>query len=213
MQILVTGFEPFGGSTINPSEQTVRALEGEVIGGARIVAAILPVDWQKGPEILIQALQTHHPDAVLCLGEASERSALSIERVAINLLDFTIPDNSGAAITDQPVIPGAPDAYFVTLPVRAMLQAVKAAGVPAELSLTAGAYLCNETLFHLLHYLAGQNQPVPGGFIHLPRLPQQVAAGDRRMPSMSLDTILTGVRAAIAEIARQLDPKRVDELR
>ena len=200
----MTGFEPFGGSTINPSEQAAFALDGKTVAGALIASAILPVDWQKGPHVLLAALQTHQPDAVLCLGEAPARSVLSVERVAINLLDFTIPDNSGAAITDQPVIPGGPDAYFVTLPVRAVLDAIQAAGIPAERSLSAGAYLCNAVLYHLLHSQAGQARPVPAGFIHLPRLPQQVAASQQPAPSMSLDAILTGLRAALGTISARL---------
>ena len=122
--------------------------------GRRIVCAILPVEREAGPRALIEALEQHHPDAVVCLGEASGRSGVSIERVAVNLLDFRIADNTGAQVVDQPVIADGPAAYFVTLPVRRMLAAVQAAGVPAELSLSAGAFLCNQVLYHLLHHLA-----------------------------------------------------------
>src|SRR5689334_24401055 len=113
MKILIIGFEPYGGSKINPSEQVVRVIRQKTIAGAQIVTAVLPVDWVQGPEALIQALQTNHPDVVLCLGEAAGRASLSVERVAINLLDFRIPDNSGAKIIDQPIIDGGPSAYFV----------------------------------------------------------------------------------------------------
>jgi pyroglutamyl-peptidase len=201
MKILLTGFEPFGGSTINPSEQAARALDGQVICGAQVVTAILPVEWQTAPGALYRALDDHRPDAVLCLGEAAHRPVLTIERLGINLLDFRIPDNAGLAVTDQPVVPGGPVAYFVTLPVRAVLTAVQNAGVPADLSLTAGTYLCNAILYCLLHHLAGQGSRIPAGFIHLPMLPQQAAASTNNLPSMSLETILTGIKAAIDVIS------------
>jgi pyroglutamyl-peptidase len=201
MKILLTGFEPFGGSTINPSEQAARALDQQIIAGAAITCAILPVDWQMGPRALLTALHTCSPDAVLCLGEAPSRPVISVERVAVNLLDFTIPDNSGAALIDQPVLPGGPAAYFATLPVRPIFCAIQAAGVPAELSLTAGSYLCNAVLYHLLHYQAGQPRPAPSGFIHLPRLPRQAAAANQRGPTMSLEAILTALQAALETIA------------
>ncbi len=200
MKILLTGFEPFGGSALNPSEQIVRALDRHSLAGARVVTAVLPVDWQKGPEAVEDALRTHHPDAVLCLGEAPSRASLAIERVAVNLLDFRIPDNSGVTLIDQPVVPGGPAAYFVTLPVRVIQAAVLAAGVPVELSTTAGTYLCNEILYHLLHSLAEDDWHIPAGFIHLPRLPQQVVAANQPSPSMSLDTMITGIRAAVEAI-------------
>lgn len=204
MQIILSGFEPFGGSNINPSERAALALHGQVIAGARIISTILPVDHLKGPQALLAALQAHRPDAVVCLGEAPNRAVISIERVAINLLDFTIPDNSGVVVTDHPVIPGGPAAYFATLPLRAMFNAIQAAGVPAELSLSAGSYLCNAILYHLLHYQAAQVRPAPGGFIHLPRFPQQAVDAKQRTPTMSLETILTGLRAVLETIATHL---------
>jgi pyroglutamyl-peptidase len=199
MHILVTGFEPFGGSAVNPSEQAARALEGLEIGGARVVTAILPVEREHGPQALITALRWHRPRAVLCLGESTGRTALSIERLAINLLDFRIPDNGGSQVVDQPVAPDGPDGLFVTLPVRAILQSVQAAGVPAELSLSAGTFLCNQVLYTLLHCLYREGRGVPAGFIHLPALPQQVV--EQRQPSMSMDTVLKGLYAALETIA------------
>jgi pyroglutamyl-peptidase len=217
VKILVTGFEPFGGSSLNPSEQVVRALAGQPAGGPRlshgphegaepvpratVVTEILPVDRYRGPEALRSALERTQPDAVLCLGEASRRAALSIERVAINLMDYRIPDNSGQQVTDLPVVPGGPAAYFVTLPVRAMLAAVQGAGVPVELSLSAGSYLCNQVLYDLLHQLSGREPVLRAGFIHLPSLPEQASQAASPYPSMALETILKGVRAALAVLA------------
>jgi pyroglutamyl-peptidase len=200
MKLLITGFEPFDTSPINPSEQVVRALAREKIAGVELCAAILPVDRARGPQTLIDAFKQSQPDAVLCLGEASRRMAISIERVAINLLDFRIADNAGQKIIDEPVVPGAPAAYFCTLPARAMYDAVRAAGVPCELSLSAGAFLCNQVMYVMLHYLAEHRLNIPAGFVHLPALPEQVALRDALIPSMGLETMILGVRAAIAAI-------------
>jgi pyroglutamyl-peptidase len=211
VKILVTGFEPFGGSSLNPSEQVVRALLGqsasdpELVPGGMVATAILPVDRFSGPEALRSALERTQPDAVLCLGEAARRATLSVERVAINLMDYRIPDNSGQQATDLPVVPGGPAAYFVTLPVRAMLAAVQGAGVPVELSLSAGSYLCNQVLYDLLHQLSGREPIIRAGFIHLPSLPEQASQASPAYPSMALETMLKGVLAALAVLA--FDPK------
>lgn len=200
-KILLTGFEPFGGSDVNPSEQVVKVLAADPPEGIDLVTAILPVERTAGPQRLLEAVQASQPQAVLCLGEASRRAVVSIERVAVNLLDYRIPDNSGQQCTDQPIFPDGPAAYFVTLPVRAMLAAVLAAGLPAELSLSAGAYLCNQVLYTLLH-----TQSMPGGFIHLPSLPQQVAAQGQIYPSMSLMDSTAAVRAALETIQQMFTP-------
>ncbi len=200
MILLLTGFEPFGSSQVNPSEQIVHALSREKMSGIELHTAILPVDRTRGPETLIRAFELHQPDAALCLGEASRRMAISIERVAINLMDYRIADNAGNQMVDEPIIADGPAAYFVTLPVRAMLNAVRAACVPAELSLSAGAYLCNQVTYSLLHHLAQNHLKNAAGFIHLPRLPEQAVDCDPIIPSMSLDTMLTGIRAAICAI-------------
>ncbi len=200
MKLLLTGFEPFGESDINPSEQVVRILAREKIPGIVLHTAILPVERVRGPRLLLEAVQHIQPDAVLCLGEASRRIALSIERVAINLMDYRMPDNVGQQIVDEPIVRDGPAAYFCTLPVRVMYAAVRAAKIPAELSLSAGAYLCNQVLYTLLHYLTQNKMNVRAGFIHLPALPEQVAAHDVPIPSMSVETMVTGVKAAIGAI-------------
>ncbi len=212
MKLLVTGFEPFAKSPVNPSEQVVRALSQEKIAGIDLRTAILPVDRKHGPETLLRAFEQSQPDAVLCLGEASRRMAISIERVAVNLMDFRTPalqrtlcgasvaDNAGTKVIDEPIVRDGPAAYFVTLPVRAMLNSVRAACVPAELSLSAGAFLCNQVTYALLHHLAQNKLKIPAGFIHLPALPEQVIDRDPIVPSMGLDTMLIGIRAAINAI-------------
>lgn len=198
VNLLVTGFEPFGLSDVNPSEQAARALSGERLGRCVVTSAILPVDMVRGPQMLLNVVGEIKPDAVLCLGEAGARPAISIERIAVNLLDFRIPDNSGNQVMDIPIDSGGPAAYFATLPVREMCEAIKAAGVPVELSLTAGSFLCNQVMYTLLHTIARQNLPIQGGFIHLPSLPEQAAKSTQAIPSMSLETSLRGLKVAIA---------------
>ena len=197
MKFLITGFEPFGGSTINPSEQVAKALEGQTIGGAQLITAILPVNGQYGPRTLLQIVQDEQPDGVLCLGEASGRPVLSIERIAVNLLDYRIPDNAGYQVVDEPVIPGGPAAYFTTIPVRKIAQELRESGIPAELSLSAGTYLCNQVLYCLLHFIETNHLAARAGFIHLPALPQQAAGRAAPQPSMSLECSLAGIRTAI----------------
>jgi pyroglutamyl-peptidase len=139
MNVLLTGFEPFGGSQVNPSAQVVGRLARDGVSGVTLHSAILPVDRHGGPATLLNAVRACQPDAILCLGEAARRTAISIERVAINLLDYRMADNAGHQAIDEPIVPNGPAAYFVTLPVHAMLEAARTAGIPAELSLSAGA--------------------------------------------------------------------------
>ena len=203
MQVLVTGFEPFGDCQANPSEQVARALSGERVNDLEIVTAVLPVERLRGPERLLEAVRLYRPSAVLCLGLAAGRVSFGIERVAVNLLDFRIPDNAGEQAVDQPVVPGGPAAYFATLPVRAIQQAVRAAGVAADLSMSAGTYLCNQVMYTLLHYAAQEGLDLPGGFIHLPALPEHAALASGPMASMSLETMVRGTRAAVAALGSE----------
>jgi pyroglutamyl-peptidase len=205
MKLLLTGFEPFGGQTVNPSGRVVETLATHAIPGVDLHTAILPVDGERGPTTLLDAYQSTQPDAVICLGEAGRRMRISIERVAINLLDYRLPDNAGRQITDEPIIADGPAAYFCTLPVRALYQAVLDAGVPAELSLSAGTFLCNQVTYTLLHHLATHGRRCPAGFIHLPFLPEQATRESWPVASMSLDTMIRGLMAAIAALARNTE--------
>src|SRR5262245_50779096 len=200
MKMLLTGFKPFGVSQVNPSEQVVGRLTREGVPGVTLHSVILPVDRQGGPATLLNALRALHPDAILCLGEAARRMAISIERVALNLLDYRMADNAGYQAIDEPIVPDGPVAYFVTLPVRAMLEAVRAAGIPAELSLSAGAFLCNQVTYELLHYLATHQLDIPAGFVHLPALPEQVTSVYPPMPSMALETMARGISTIIGAL-------------
>ena len=203
MRILLTGFEPFDNSPINPSEQIVRTLANGSISGVQIDTAVLPVDLDLGPAALLNAVKVSEPEAIICLGQASHRAVISIERVGLNLLDFRIPDNAGNQVEDQLIEPNGPAAYFTTLPVRKIYDTLKTNGIPAELSLSAGTYLCNQVLFTLLHYLEDQNQKVPAGFIHLPALPEQAAQMKGSVPSMSLEMMIQSIRLAIQVIAQE----------
>jgi pyroglutamyl-peptidase len=200
MKVLLTGFEPFGSSQVNPSAQVVRTLARDGIPGVALHSAILPVDRQGGPATLLNAVRALHPDAILCLGEATRRMAISIERVALNLLDYRMADNAGHQAIDEPIVPNGPAAYFVTLPVRAMLEAVRAAGIPAELSLSAGAFLCNQVTYELLHYLTTYQLDIPAGFVHVPALPEQVTNAYPPVPSMALETMVRGICAVIGAL-------------
>ena len=206
--MLLTAFEPFDDSGLNSSQQTLRAIKRQGVPGLELVARILPVDQHTGPAILIAAVDRVRPSAVVCLGQSSRRAAISIERIAINLLDFRKADNAGRKFTDRPIVRDGPAAYFATLPVRAMWRAVRAAKVPVELSQDAGSYLCNQVTYCLLHYLATKNLEVPDGFIHLPSLPQQAVGAGNGNPSMAVETLTAGVRAALRAISKSLSKKR-----
>lgn len=196
MNILLTGFEPFGGEAINPSWEVARSLEGQIIGGATVHARCLPTRFAGAPAALEAALNAVQPALVIALGLASGRAEISIERVAVNLIDARIADNGGERPQDVPVRPGAPDAYFSTLPIKAIRNGLRAAGHPAGLSLSAGAFVCNQVFFELQHRLAGQGRR--SGFIHVPALPEQAARTQPSVPSMGLAAQIDAIRLAIA---------------
>lgn len=197
--ILLTGFDPFGGDTVNPSWQVAQALHGQRVGGHRVVAAQLPTVFGQSLTRLAALVAAHEPALVVCLGQAGGRPALSIERVGININDARIADNAGAQPIDTPVVPAGPAAYFASLPIKAMLQAVQRAGVPCEVSQTAGTFVCNHVLYGLMHLLAergrsgadGVASPARGGFIHVPWLP------DQGRPHLALRDMVRGLHAAL----------------
>lgn len=196
MNILLTGFEPFGGEAINPSWEVARSLHGHVIAGATVHARCLPTTFGGAPRALAEAIAVVRPELVIALGLASGRSEISIERVAINLIDARIADNAGQRPQDVPVRSGAPAAYFSTLPIKAMRNGLRAAGHPAGLSLSAGAFVCNQVFFELQHLLAERG--LKSGFIHLPALPEQAARAQPAVPSMGLAAQIDAVKLAIA---------------
>ncbi len=191
--ILLTGFDPFGGGAHNPSWLIAQALHGQRIAGHQVVAAQLPTVFGQSLQRLQSLLQEHRPALTLCLGLAGGRAALSIERIGININDARIPDNGGAQPIDTPVQPGGPAAYFASLPIKAMLRAVQRAGVPCEVSQTAGTFVCNHVLYGLMHLLAQGIGPegARGGFVHVPWLSGQ---GDPHLP---LRDMVRGIHAAL----------------
>lgn len=201
--VLLTGFEPFGGALVNPAAEAARRLAAERVDGLRVSALVLPVDAARAPGVLAEALDRMRPDGCLMLGLADGVAALQVERLAVNLCDFRIPDNGGNQPMDVPVAADGPAAYFATAPVRAMREAALGAGVPAELSLSAGAFLCNMGLYAALHLCATRGLPTRCGFIHVPALPEQVLDAGRARPSMALDTICAGVRAMLRVLAAE----------
>lgn len=196
MNILLTGFEPFGGEAINPSWEVARSLHGQVIAGGVVQARCLPTTFSGAPKALAEALAVIRPVLVIALGLASGRAEISIERVAINLIDARIPDNAGERPQDVQVRHDGPAAYFSTLPVKAMRDALRAAGHPAGLSLSAGAFVCNQIFFELQHRLCGTG--VKSGFIHVPALPEQAARAQPSVASMGLAAQIDAIKLAIA---------------
>jgi pyroglutamyl-peptidase len=197
MRVLVTGFEPFDGQSLNPSWEVARALHGVVMAGAQVTAVQLPCVFALALPALQQALASHRPDIVLALGQAEGRCDFSVERVAINVQDARIPDNAGAQPIDVPVVAGGPAAYFSSLPIKALVAGLRAAGFPASVSQTAGTFVCNQVFYGLQHALAGQG--VHSGFMHLPLLPEQAAHWKgASLPSLPASLMVAGVQQALA---------------
>ena len=202
MRVLVTGFEPFDGQSLNPSWEVARALHGVVMAGAQVTAVQLPCVFALALPALQQALASHRPDIVLALGQAEGRCDFSVERVAINVQDARIPDNAGAQPIDVPVVAGGPAAYFSSLPIKALVAGLRAAGFPASVSQTAGTFVCNQVFYGLQHALAGQG--VHSGFMHLPLLPEQAAHWKgASLPSLPASLMVAGVQQALALLVRQ----------
>ena len=190
MSILVTAFEPFGGDALNASQEILNALPA-TLGGVRLEKRLLPVTFFAASVIAVEAAAALRPDAIVCLGQAGGRDAVTPERVAVNLMDAKIPDNDGFQPVDQPVIPNAPAAYFSPLPVKAMVDHMQGVGVPARLSDSAGSYVCNALMFAMLHRM----REIPCGFIHVPYLTEQ--GKGETVPSLPKETVLRGITACL----------------
>ena len=196
--VLLTGFEPFNGAAINPAWEAVRALEGWSGEGFRVEVRQLPCAFGEAVRDLGVMVDDLQPDVVIAVGQAGGRPEISVERVAINVDDASIVDNAGRQPVDKPVHAGGPAAYFSTLPIKAMVAAMRAAGLRAAVSQTAGTFVCNHVFYGLMHRTAGC--PVKAGFIHVPFLPEQAEGRVDNPPSMALEDIIAGIRIAV-EIA------------
>lgn len=193
--VLLTGFEPFNKEPINPAWEAVRALDGWGEGGFRVVARQLPCVFGDAITAMRTLIDELQPSLVIAVGQAGGRVDLSVERVAINVDDAPIKDNADKQLVDQAIVRGGPAAYFATLPIKAIVAALRAAGLPASVSQTAGTFVCNHVFYGLMHALAGRND-VKAGFIHIPYLPEQ-AARHPGAASMSLEQMKDGLRVAI----------------
>ena len=198
MRILLTAFEPFGGETINSALEAVK-LVADKIGEVDIVKLTVPTVFQKSAAVTAAAIDRERPDAVLCLGQAGGRCELTPERVAINIDDAKIPDNEGNQPIDCPIIQDGIPAYFSTLPIKSMVQAIRDAGIPASVSNSAGTFVCNHLMYSLLHKLANEYPDVRGGFMHVPYATCQVV-NRPAVPGMSISDIAAGIEAAIKVI-------------
>ncbi len=197
--ILITGFDPFGGETINPAWEAVKRLPEE-IGSFRIDKLQVPTVFGRAGVVVLARAEVLKPDAVICVGQAGGRDSVTPEMVAVNLRYAPIPDNAGARPLDEPVVPGGPAAYFATLPVRAMAERISAAGVRAAVSYSAGAFVCNDLMYTALHHFAGTG--VRAGFIHVPFLPEQ--AEGRDAPSLPLTDMVRALMAALRALEEEL---------
>ena len=203
MKILVTGFDPFGGEKVNPALEAVKSLPSE-IHGAEVYWVEIPTVFYKAAEVLETAIVRFQPDAVLCIGQAGGRTSLTPERVAITQDDARIPDNQGNQPIDTPIRLDGEAAYFSTLPIKAMVQAIKEVGLPATVSNTAGTFVCNHLMYQAL-YLADKKFPnMRAGFMHIPYMTEQVI-NKPNTASMNLTDIVRGIEAAIGAIVDYKD--------
>lgn len=199
--VLVTGFEPFGGETVNPSWEVVSQLEGSIIDHCRVVTRQLPCVFGESLSVLNAAIDELNPAVVIAVGQAGGRVDVTVERVAINVDDARIPDNRGQQPIDVAIVPGGPAAWFSRLPIKATVAAMRERGIPASVSQTAGTFVCNHVMYGLLHKIS-ENADVKGGFIHIPYLPEQAAAHPGA-PSMAAQTVKAALVVAIEVALRQ----------
>ena len=196
-KLLLTAFEPFNGETINPSLETARVIGKVDFPDSKMYIVELPVDRFQAVEILLNRIRTEKPDVVMMLGEGSRRFRINPERVAINVDDFRIPDNSGNQPKGEPIVEGAPVAYFSTLPIYEIVERIHKAKIPAAISNTAGTYLCNRLFYSVMHFIAVEKLSSKAGFIHLPYIHEQTIEKPIDFPSLSLFTVVEAVRLSI----------------
>lgn len=198
MKILITGFDPFGGEKINPAYEAVKILPDN-INGAKIIKRQIPTVFRKSIEELEKSIIEEQPDIVICIGQAGGRTAITIERVAINIDDARIKDNEDNQPVDETIYKDGENAYFSNLPIKAIVEKIKDDGIPASVSNTAGTFVCNHIMYGLLYLINKKHPNIKGGFIHVPYLPEQVV-DKSNVGSMSLDNITRGLVLAIEAI-------------
>lgn len=201
MKILVTGFDPFGGETINPAIEAVKRIPDEILGMEIIKLEIPTVRW-KSLEMIEAAIKKYDPEVILSVGQAGGRADISVERIGINVDEFRIPDNEGNQPADETIDPDGPDAYFLNLPIKKMVERIRKYQIPASVSNTAGTFVCNHVAYGTRRMLELRYPEKRSGFIHIPFVPQQVVE-KKAMPSMSLEMIVQGLTAALEAIAEE----------
>jgi len=207
MTLLVTGYEPFGDHETNPSARVAERLDGETVAGHEVVGRVLPVEFDRTGEQLLGLIAEHDPDVVVSTGLAAGRAAVAVERVGVNVNDHvTVPDNADATPRHDPIDTDGPDAYFATLPIPAVVDALLDADVPARLSNTAGTHLCNHALYTVRHHAERENLDLDSGFVHLPCTPEMAVrkaaadaaeSGGSVQPSVALETQVEAVRVVL----------------
>lgn len=195
MKVLITGFDPFGGESINPAWEAVKAMKDNV-DGIEVIKLQIPTVFKKSAEKLFAGIDEHKPDFVICIGQAGGRYDMSVERVAINMDDGRIPDNEGYQPIDTPVYEDGENAYFATLPIKGIVEEIKSAKIPASVSNTAGTYVCNHIMYSLLYYISKNNLDIKGGFIHVPYITEQVV-DKKNIPYMEVATITKALECAV----------------
>jgi len=204
--VLVTGFGPYGNTPTNPAQGVAEALDGTTVEGAKIVGRIVPCVFFEAIQAAASAIDALQPELVVMLGEYGGRAMVTVERIAQNLNDasrYGLADNAGKAPVDEPIVSGGPAAYRATLPIRAMVKAMRGAGYPADISDAPGTLVCNHLMYGVLHHIASQELPIRAGWIHLPALPEVAALeANLGMPSMTVETSLAAVRVGIGAAVR-----------
>lgn len=195
--ILVTGFQPFGGEKINPAWEAIRVLPDSIVG-SKVIKLQIPVVFGIGADVVSTAIDHINPDIVLCVGQAGGRAKITPEFVGINYRDARIPDNDGNQPHAQRIVEDGPDAYFATLPVRAMTEAMNEAGIPAALSYTAGTYVCNDVMYSMLHVLATKYPDARGAFMHVPFATEQATKKPVNTASLPIEVMARGLEVALA---------------
>lgn len=209
--VLITGFEPFGGEKVNPSELVARSLEGRILAGRPLAVRVLPVETRNIAERLQRAVTEESPDIVICMGQASGRTAMAVERVAVNVLDFAQPDNVGVMRKNDAITRGGPDARLSPLPFAEIVSAWADNGIPGYVSNSAGTYICNQALYEILGIAESVTPPIVAGFVHLPYLPAQAATiGADSTPSMAFELVKRGMEILIETVVPWLEQRTPD---
>lgn len=202
-KVLITGFDPFGGEKINPALEAVKKLKDIEFSNIELRVKEIPTVFYKSIKILEDTVREFEPDVVICIGQAGGRSEITVERVAINVIDARIPDNEDNKLVDTPIIEDGAAAYFSTIPIKDIVLNIKKAGIPASVSNTAGTFVCNQLLYGLMHVISTKYNNITGGFIHIPYLPEQ-AANYNNQPSMSLLDMVKALEIAVNVAAQNV---------